>query len=339
MAVIAYKCPNCDGELKFDPQTQKFTCEYCSSDFTLSELQAQQPADTASEAPIDLFICPNCGAQIATSATTAATECFYCHNPVVLSGRLNGAYLPQKIIPFQITREEAESRFLEWAKKKFFVPKAFFSKQNIEKITGIYFPYWLIDCDLHTCVTAQAQKVRRWRTRDVEYTETRYYELIREGNVHLEDITKNALSHANREIIDSIQPYNAGGMVDFSMPYLSGFQAEKRDIERAQLQQQVHSESQQYAASLLGGTMNGYTAIQTTGATTQMLGENWDYTLLPVWTVVYRDKKNQTYFYAMNGQTGNIYGKLPVHYLKLGLLSGAISAAVFALLMIGGFLL
>ena len=34
MSVVSYKCPNCGGELTFDPQTQKYKCEYCFSYFT-----------------------------------------------------------------------------------------------------------------------------------------------------------------------------------------------------------------------------------------------------------------------------------------------------------------
>ncbi len=37
MAVISFKCPNCDGELIFDPSTQKYKCEYCNS---LHDIQA-----------------------------------------------------------------------------------------------------------------------------------------------------------------------------------------------------------------------------------------------------------------------------------------------------------
>ena len=45
MAVISFKCPNCDGELIFDPETQKYKCEYCGSKFTQAELDALQPAE------------------------------------------------------------------------------------------------------------------------------------------------------------------------------------------------------------------------------------------------------------------------------------------------------
>ena len=65
--------------------------------------------DRGTEAVI--YTCPSCGAQIVTDATTAATFCYYCHNPVVLSGRLSGNYMPNKVIPFAIDRKEAEKRF------------------------------------------------------------------------------------------------------------------------------------------------------------------------------------------------------------------------------------
>ena len=37
MPTITYKCPNCGGELMWSPDAQRFTCEYCSSEFTEEE--------------------------------------------------------------------------------------------------------------------------------------------------------------------------------------------------------------------------------------------------------------------------------------------------------------
>ena len=167
MAVISFKCPNCDGELIFDPEQQNYKCEYCASKFTqeeLDEIQKKQmqasmealneayteDAESTEAGKLDhaeedgnqaddtaeqkeqgavVYSCPSCGAEIVTDATTAATFCYYCHNPVVLSGRLEGKYLPDRVIPFQVSRKEAEKRFLEYVGKKKFVPRAFFNKK------------------------------------------------------------------------------------------------------------------------------------------------------------------------------------------------------------------
>ena len=39
MATVNYKCPNCGGPLKFNPDKQMFSCEYCMSDFEEQKIQ------------------------------------------------------------------------------------------------------------------------------------------------------------------------------------------------------------------------------------------------------------------------------------------------------------
>ena len=39
MATLNYKCPKCGGPLQFNPETQKFLCEYCYSEFSDKEVQ------------------------------------------------------------------------------------------------------------------------------------------------------------------------------------------------------------------------------------------------------------------------------------------------------------
>ena len=58
-----------------------------------------------------------------------------------------------------------------------------------------------------------------------------------------------------------------------------------------------------------------------------------------MWTVTYKAHNGKMYYYSMNGQTGKVFGELPVDYKKLALVSGIISAAAFVLGLIGGFLL
>ena len=39
MNTVQYKCPNCGGELVFNPEKQMFSCPYCMSDFTEAEME------------------------------------------------------------------------------------------------------------------------------------------------------------------------------------------------------------------------------------------------------------------------------------------------------------
>ena len=279
MAVISLKCPNCDGELIFDPSTKKYKCEYCTSLFTQEELDAMnqmgteeeqteetpakeqqgEQAESGQEAAI--YQCPSCGAQIVTDATTAASFCYYCHNPVVLGGRLSGEYLPDRIIPFSVTKEAALKGFEGYIGKKKFVPRAFFSKKQVESMSGVYFPYWMYDTQMKGSMQAEGRNVRVWRTGDTEYTETKHYRVEREGKIKLENLTENALQKANYKLAQGMMPYDFSKLEPFQMGYLSGFLAERRDVEKEQVAPKMKQEMEEDAKRLFRETISGYNSV------------------------------------------------------------------------------
>ena len=301
MAVITYKCPNCDGGLIFDPESQKFHCEYCLSYFSEEELQNNAPSsedetrssEQTQEAPVSpdttvIYTCPSCGAEVVTDETTAATFCFYCHNPVVLSGKLDGNYRPDQVVPFQIDRDTAVNEFLKWARKKKFVPRNFYSKKQLEKITGVYFPYWITDGDVYADLNTVCTRVRSWRSGDTQYTETSYYDVRRSGNIHFSDMTANALQHENLKLIEGIQPFDYSTVKEFHPSFLSGFQAEKRNIEKEQLRESMERCMAQYSNSLLRDSINNYNSVRETGFICNVQNTSWRYLLLPVWILAYK---------------------------------------------------
>ena len=204
------------------------------------ESEAADSAKGQEQEEAAVYVCPNCGAEIVTDPTTAATECYYCQSPVVLSERVSGEYLPQEIIPFAIDRKKAEEIFLKNMKKKKFVPRGFFSAKQIEKMSGVYFPYWMVDWRGDAAMEAEATKVRTWRTGDTEYTETQFYRVYREGNVEFDDMPKIALQKANRKLVEGVQPYDQKAAKQFSMGYLSGFRQSAGILKKKRSERRSH---------------------------------------------------------------------------------------------------
>lgn len=336
MSAITYKCPNCDGGLVFDPESGKYVCEYCQSGFTEQELTAQEEQETAQAQDAWIYHCPSCGAEVITDETTAATFCFYCHNPVVLSGRLEGDYLPDGVIPFEISKDDAVERFHQWIGKKKFIPRGFYAKRQIEKMSGVYFPYWLFDGETDSSMNGTAKDLRIWRVGDMEYTETKTYEIRRAGKIRFAHLPKTALQKAETAMLKGIFPYQFDALKKFHMGYLSGFQAEKRDIEKTALTEEVQRELRDYAQKRLRDSVSGHNSFLTNSETHTIIKENARYVLLPVWVLTYRERGERVYYFAMNGQTGEIVGKLPIDWGKLLLFSAGIFAVVWILLLLGG---
>ncbi len=287
-----------------------------------------------------LYTCPSCGAQIVTDATTAATFCYYCHNPVVLSGRLEGSYHPDFVIPFQMDRKKAQEVFSQWIAKKRFVPREFYSPKQIETMTGVYFPYWLFSCKVEAALQGQGTSVRTWSAGNLRYTETKIYDIARQGTVDVNNVARNALKKANRRLVDGVQPFEIGEMQNFSMGYLSGFMAENRDMERAAFEMEVSQEVRDFAVSGLKSQGNSYNRVQITNQKADISEGSWQYALLPVWTLTYKDRKNgKIYYFAMNGQSGKVCGELPVDKVKLLVLFASIFLPLLTILLIVGYII
>lgn len=331
--IITYKCPNCEAGLLFDATEQSFNCEFCLSKFTKDELDATLSAQKAEEkaksndefrSEINEYICMNCGAEVIAEKNTAADFCYYCHNPIVLVDKVSGEYKPTKIIPFKFNKEEAKNTFLRFAKKKWFVPKEYFSEGSVEKITGVYYPFWVTDADTDSEIKAIGKNIRTWRSGDYRYTETTTYGVYRRGDIHFEDITTSAISNEDKKMLEGILPFPIEDYKDFSMPYLQGYLAKKRDIEREAISSEVKERMNSYAKTILSRTAH-YDNLDVTHLDVGIIKSHWEYSLLPLWILTYKKKhkrnkdKDKTYIYAMNGSTGKVYGELPVSIPKLAL--------------------
>ena len=345
---LAYRCPNCSAGLVFDPEKGKFACEFCLSEFSREELDKTDAAQKAQQAEaeaedycahMNAYRCPTCGAEVIADENTAADFCCYCHNPIILQGRLVGQMRPDKVVPFSVGMDGAKDAFLRWAKRRIFAPGDFSGPEQLGKMQGVYYPFWVTDADTDSNLTARATRTRTWRSGDRIYTETSRFRVERQGDIHFEDLTTAALSDADKEMLEGILPYPSAHLVPFAPSYLTGFVAKKRDIERKQLTGEVRDRMQKYATELLRGTVSGYATVAVEQCDVRIFQSHWDYSLLPIWLLVYRGKKKD-YVFAMNGDTGKIYGKVPLCLWKLLVFAFGVAAVAFGLLwLIGGALL
>jgi len=337
LASVTYKCPNCGGPLTFDPKKQLFDCDYCRGEFAEAVLIAKdKERETAAEEGEVVYTCPSCGAQLVTDETTAATFCYYCHNPVVLSGRLAREFCPDKVLPFSIDKETVVEKFLAWTKGKKFVPKEFFAKAQIEKISGVYYPYWMADYRGEAHFEGEGINSVSYISGNYQITEHKHYKVVRDAQISYDNVSRSALTKADRKLADGVHPFNMEAVRDFSPAYLSGFFAEKRDITAEEVRPEVQSEIAGYTESMMR-TASGYDRL--TGETKVKYSEvKYKYCLLPAWVLTYKGAKGKTYYYSMNGQTGQTCGILPIAKGKLLAHSGLIAAVVTTLICIGGWL-
>ena len=117
--VIQYKCPGCGADMVFNSQTGRLHCDSCGHDEEIEgyntedfqEFEEHFHSSTFEGDEVNQYQCNNCGAILLTDKDTTATTCSFCGAPVILGDRLSGALAPSKVIPFSISKSEAESAF------------------------------------------------------------------------------------------------------------------------------------------------------------------------------------------------------------------------------------
>lgn len=349
MSIRSYKCPNCGAAIEFKPAKQKFACDYCLSEYTEQEIAdiykdleedvKEKPEDNIKELDhLASYDCNSCGATVVTDDTTTSTFCYYCHNPVIISDRLSGSFLPNKMIPFTIDKEKAQETFLNWASKNKFVPKEFYSSSQLEKITGMYLPYWWADCEVNVDYKGEGNIVKVWKEGDIEYTETNKYNIVRKGNIQINNVEELAFTKISNELLDGIAPYDESQAMNFSMPYLSGFFAEQYNISEEEIVPKIEEQVRKYTNSLINDSVSEFKNINEQDNKTEILSKTLNYTLLPAWILTYQ-YDGKTYVFAVNGQTGKSFGELPINNKKLFGVAAGIFAFTSIALVLGGMLI
>ena len=312
--ILIYKCPNCGGNMKFNSDKQLLHCDYCGTESKVEEVEVREEEEsrgTEENLNTRLYECPSCGAEIITDEYTAATYCAYCGSATILRDRLSNSIKPNTIIPFKYNREKALSKIKKWCHNGLFTPSDFLSENNIQKLSGIYVPFWLYDFDTNADIRANCTRVRVYRRGDREYTETSHYLVERNIDAEFNRIPYDSSIKMDDELMDLLEPFDYKEIKEFDMGYLSGYMAEKFNYEKDYYLEKARNEAKLDAKNLAMSTISGYSSVVVTSSVEQANLKRIEYCLLPVW--IYRYVYNgETYTFAMNGQTGKVIGKPPV---------------------------
>ena len=242
--ITNYQCPSCTGPLHFSSVSGRLECEYCGAGYDVAEIealyaekehqaaaahQAAQAADAEQAAtPADgnawdtsglgedwgtdgaamrAYSCPSCGAELICDENTAATSCPYCGNPTVVPGQFSGQLKPDFIIPFKLSKEDAVKALKNHYKGKILLPKSFTQENHVQKIQGVYVPFWMFDGEAEGDARYEATRSHTYRSGDYEITETEHYDIYRAGFISFEKIPADASSKMPDDHMDSIEPF------------------------------------------------------------------------------------------------------------------------------------
>lgn len=339
-----YPCPNCGGELRFDPASQGLQCLSCGAPTPLdpqvltpsqipkqdlatamTQLRALQ-AQAATAVSMDKeIVCQACGGHTVFSGTLTTQRCPYCNTPIA---RDDIQASPTRlaidgILPLGIDEKEARFRIEQWINSRRFAPNAFKKYREVGSFTSIYLPYFSYDSATTTDYSGQRGIHRTETYTDTDgKTHTRivtdWYPASGRVNTNFEDMTGHASAGLNDANVEALEPWPLHQTCAYSPHIAAGHLTRTYDFD-----------AEQVFTDRVGPRMESCIDSdirQDIGGDEQRItwrDIHWHYLrfcqlALPIWmlTVTYKGKPFNV---VINGLTGEVQGERPWSVIKIAL--------------------
>lgn len=311
---------------------------------------------TTTAAPIEVQ-CRECGSTVTMPAHRFAAVCPFCASGSVVersveegaelgSGRV---FAPEYAVGFAIPRARAEGLVSEWLKRgRLFAPGEL-KHAEVSRVEGIYLPAWLYSAEARsryqaqigenyteteTYTTTDSKGRTVTRTRTVVKTEWR--DLSGDHVTYVADHLVTACRGLSNAELEALEPYDLGAIRRYDPAIVAGFAGE----EATRTEEEGHEIGRKEAMAQLEREVEGFLpgdSRRLTHLSTDFVNEDTDLLLLPVWIFAARwGKERKLLRVLVNGQTGEVQGKVPTSALRVTVAVLVVLALLAGVALIGG---
>lgn len=324
-------CPNCGGEVRFSIESQDLECQSCKTHYDPKDYNQTPEGMETDVYKTQVFTCPNCGAEIESTDLSATGFCAYCGSAVVFESRVKEEKKPQKIIPFQITKEQCKKIYLNKIRSFYYRKNDLEDSAYLERFVGFYLPYWLYNFAFHEKLQLEGRK--QYQSGNYSIKEDYALSGFLQGEV--DGIPFDASLRFDDNISGVIAPFSKEKMQDFSPNYLLGFYSEISDTE----EQSYVGEAFSFLGEEVGRELMGENGFHSPDILLKKpfypdaieKTVSVDRAMFPIWFLSYK-KGDRIAYAVVNGETGKIYCDIPIEERKFYWASFLLTIPIFIVL-------
>jgi DNA-directed RNA polymerase subunit RPC12/RpoP len=341
-ALAKYPCAACGAQAEWNPAKQQLVCPFCGTtapfkvDAVTGAIQELDLAKALRELPDDqrgwmterrTVQCQSCKAVTVFDPERVGQTCEFCGSPALIDYQeIKAPIRPQSLLPFKISQSQVREQIHKWYRSKWLAPNAFKNRALVDRVHGIYIPYWTFDARADCPWEADAghyyyttETVRnngRTETRQVRHV--RWEPASGEVQHFFDDEPVPGTQGIPTTLLKQVEPFPTSELVPYSTAFLSGFVVEHYQV--------VLFDAAQRSQEAMVAALNGMCAAQVPGDTYRNLrihptfsGQTFKHILAPVWLLTY-NYGTRTFQLVVNGYTGRMAGQYPKSPWKIALL-------------------
>ena len=340
------KCSTCGAIMIYSPRKRALLCEYCgvTKDIDLTNIVKEQPFDLLENNSslkwgneTHTFSCNNCGAKTILGKGEVSKKCPFCGTTNVVESTEIPGLKPNGIVPFNIEKDTASENIIEWAKKRFFAPKAFKESASPEELSPIYTPTFSFDADTYSTYRGRLgeyyyETVRTSDGKTKEVRKTRYFTISGSIDASFDDILIRASSRISQIYLNKLGDFNSNNSNVYANEFLYGYSAETSERDGLD----CFSDAKEVMADRIKSKILSkydYDVVDYVNVDTEYLDKTFKYLLLPIY-IGHCNYKNKLFNVFVNGYSGKVAGRTPVSFFKVLIVSLIVIAiiAIFAIL-------
>ncbi|MBR9920870.1 MAG: hypothetical protein GYB31_08520 [Bacteroidetes bacterium] len=337
--IVRVPCPSCGSQLLYTAKGRSLKCQHCGYAESVNNANdkiVEQNLSEAANKVVDfvpeeigkkVFDCNNCGAKFMVEHDKVKVNCGFCGSSNVNLEAYQHNYIqPIGIVPFYISRDEAEKQFVEWISRGWFHPNSLKKLAKLDGLHGIYIPFWTYDAQtvsdwqgeagFYYYETKTLRVNGKMQTQQVRKTRWVY----RSGNLNhfFDDVLVVASGGLEQREVQKVMPYKLDELVNFDARLMLGWESEVYKLEV--------DKGYQVADSIMDDRIRNMCSAQLGGDTQRNLkvhsnksDQTFKHIILPLWICSY-NYNGKSFRFLINGQTGKVNGQKPISWIKIAIL-------------------
>ncbi len=342
-ALEKHPCAACGAQAVWNPSKQALVCPFCGTvapfvlDSTSGALVENDLAKALRELPDEArgwlaakrtVQCQSCKAVSIFDPERVGQNCDFCGSPALVDyTEIKAPIRPQSLLPFKISEPQVREQIRRWYASKWLAPGTLKSRALVDRVRGVYIPYWTFDAQTvcpweaeagHYYYTTESYRDNHGRSQTRQVQHVRWEPASGVVRHFFDDEPVPGTHGVSRYLLSQIEPFRTSELVPYDTAFLSGFVVEHYqivllDAAQASQEQMKRKLHEMCSAAVPGDTQRNLQIHPAFSAQT------FKHILVPVWLLSYL-YGTKSYQVVVNGYDGRMAGQYPKSPWKIAFL-------------------
>jgi hypothetical protein len=352
-----YPCAACGAQATWNPAKGTLVCAFCGTEapFTvdpdtgvlvehdlvkaLRELPSEDRGWLAEKRTVQ---CQSCKAVSVFDVARTGQNCDFCGSPALVDYQeIKAPIRPQGLLPFKVDEARVREQMRAWFRGRWLAPNNLGARALVDRVHGIYVPYWTFDAHAvcpwtadagHYYYTSERYRDNKGRTQTRRVRHVRWEPAAGEIQHFFDDEPVPGTHGLRHDLLKKIEPFATTELVPYDTAFLSGFVVEHYQVVLVDAAARSHDamveQLRQMASQAVPGDTQRNLRIQP-----QFSGRTFKHILVPVWVLSF-NYRAKVYQVLVNGYSGKIAGDYPLSPWKVFFLVVVILIVVLIVILL-----